>query len=255
MKSYNEIADELFLRRDKYFKEKERRRKIIYKVCTAAGCFAVCGVLVLGAYFNHQIISQGEFSPIDSSITDGKDNGDGISNGNAVSVPISNSSIKVTGEEIKDEEVKEYFQENKDRIISVYSDDNEDENSIKISDQGYFHITYTEDDENNFEIKQNYRDYLVYSERELVGIVTLYKEKGKIYDTPSVGGKWFENYDAFLKSHTGEKLLYIYVGMTEIIITPDNTCYNPLGLDVTSCFEGIENPYDTFFNEKAVFVP
>lgn len=249
MKSYNEIADELFNRRDEYLKKKKRRRKIIYKVCTAVGCFAVCGVLALGVHFNRQTIARGDYLTIYNSTTGDKDNG------NAVSMPISNGDIRVTGEEIRDEEAKEYFQENKEKVLSVYSNENDDGNSIEISDRGYFHITYMEDDEHGFEIRQNYRDYLVYNGRELVGIITLYKEKGKIYDTPSVGGKWFENYDSFLKSHSGEKLLYIYIGMTEIIITPDNLCYNPFGLDIASFFEGIENPYDVFYNEKAVFVP
>ena len=63
------------------------------------------------------------------------------------------------------------------------------------------------------------------------------------------------DYAAFLKAHKGEKLLYVYAGWMEIVITPDGKCYNPQGSDVSAYMEGVENPYAYFYNEAATYTP
>ena len=80
-------------------------------------------------------------------------------------------------------------------------------------------------------------------------------ESGKIFDSPAFGAPWFDEYNNFLCRHKNEKLLYVYAGSVEIVITPENEILNPLGLDAERYFEGVENPYERFYNENAVYVP
>ena len=117
----------------------------------------------------------------------------------------------------------------------------------------------------SFEIRQNYRDYLVYigEEEELAAIITLFKENGELYDTPMFGAAWFEGYGEYLKEHKGEKLIYVYASWYEIIIAPDNTYFNPMGVDynaqglnITSKYlEGVDKPYEVFYHEAATYTP
>lgn len=172
-------------------------------------------------------------------------------------------SIALTGEAITDKEAKAYFEINGNSIISSLASSGTPVDNIKISEKGYSHVYYDGTEGKSFEIRQNYRDYLVYNGDKLIAIITLFKENGEIYNTPMFGAKWFDDYGKYLEEHKEEKLVYVYASFYEIIIAPDNTYFNPmgiddnsLGMDITGIYlDGVENPYDMFYHELATYIP
>lgn len=300
MKDYNEIADSILARRDKYEKaRKEKRKKMI--VFLSAMCCLFVAVLAVGIsrggwrdlktlptltsstqktdnvvtneqdtlslvtnktnVITTQLPVSDEFSEI---LPDGGSNSSG-DGGHLWMIPALpfDRSIKLTGEAITDEEAKIYFEENKISIVSSLSASGVPADSIKILDKGYCHVFYDGTEGKSFEIRQNFRDYLVYNGDDLVAIITLFKENGQIFCTPAFGGAWFKNYGNYLKEHKGEKLVYVYAKFYEIIIAPDNTYFNPLGaddnyvgMDITGEYlEGVDNPYEVFYHELATYTP
>ncbi|MBQ7541751.1 MAG: hypothetical protein IJT44_05620 [Clostridia bacterium] len=162
--------------------------------------------------------------------------------------------VKVVGEKITDAEARAYLMENT-WIGSALAASGVPADNLTYSETGYCHVSYDGVEGKQLELRQNFRDYLAYSDGELVAIITLTKENGRLSATPAFGGPWFSAYDAFLNAHKGEKLLYVYAGFMEIIITPDNRYVNPQGTDVSAYFEGVENPYEYFYNDAATYTP
>ena len=162
--------------------------------------------------------------------------------------------VKITGEKITDAEAKAYFKENT-WIVSALSSSGVPADNLKFSDKGYCHINYDGTEGKQLEVRQNFRDYLVWNSGKLVAIVTLTKENGKISANPAFGGPWFDEYNAFLQKHKGEKLLFVYAGWMEIVITPNGECVNPQGYDMSGYFDGLDNPYEYFYSEAATYTP
>ena len=163
--------------------------------------------------------------------------------------------INVTGEKITDAEAKAYFDENGASITSALAASGVPADNIRISEKGYSHISYDGTEGKQLELRQNFRDYIVYNGDSIVAIVTLCKENGKLYNTPAFGAPWFSAYNSYLNAHKGQKLLYVYAGPWELIIAPDGTYASPNGSDVTSCLEGVKNPYQYFYSEGATYTP
>lgn len=163
--------------------------------------------------------------------------------------------VKATGGKITDEEAQEYLALNKESIASSLSASGVPADNITFSKTGYCHVSYDGTEGKQLEVRENFRDYLVYSGGKLIAIMTVTKENGALSGTPAFGGPWFDDYDKFLGNHKGEKLLYVYAGYMEIIITPDNTCYNHQGKDVTDYLEGVPNPYEYFYSDSATYTP
>ena len=163
--------------------------------------------------------------------------------------------VKVVGEKITDAEAKAYLAENT-WVGSALAASGVSFEDITYSDTGYCHVSYDGTEGKQLELRQNFRDYLAYSESgKLIAIITLTKENGKLSASPAFGGPWFSEYNAFLNAHKGEKLLYVYAGWMEIIITPNNQYVNPQGTDVSAYLEGVENPYEYFYNDAATYTP
>lgn len=162
--------------------------------------------------------------------------------------------VKVVGEKITDAEALAYLQENT-WIGSALAASGVQTEDITYSKAGYCHVSYDGAEGKPLEVRQNFRDYLAYSGGKLIAIITVTKENGKLSATPAFGGPWFGDYDAFLRAHKGEKLLYVYAGWMEIIITPNNQYVNPQGTDVSAYFAGVENPYEYFYHEAATYTP
>lgn len=162
--------------------------------------------------------------------------------------------VRAVGEKITDAEALAYLHENT-WIGSALAASGVPAEDITYSDAGYCHVSYDGVEGKPLEVRQNFRDYLAYNDGKLVAIITVTKENGKLSASPAFGGPWFGKYDAFLKGHKGEKLLYVYAGWMEIVITPDGKCYNPQGSDVSSYMEGLENPYAYFYSEAATYTP
>ncbi|MCH5197652.1 MAG: hypothetical protein J1E34_01990 [Oscillospiraceae bacterium] len=160
----------------------------------------------------------------------------------------------ITGEPLSDEEAAIYFSENMQSLISSLSSSGVETDNIVISEKGYCHVNVSASDP--LEIKVNFRDYLVYNGSSLVAIVTLYKENGEIFSTPSFGAPWFSTYNDFLQAHKGQNLVYIYCGMGEYIITIENQIFSPLGIEIMPEFCTDYFDYYSVFNEGwNVYVP
>lgn len=293
MKNYNEIAENILSRRDKYEEVQRIKRKKMIRVSSFISCVVL--IVVIGTViWQDGWLEQNSLPIVNSSSQEGNNvettnnstqektnnpttvptteqttqpkdefppDGGNISSGSDVidglfipALPF-NKEIKLTGEEITDAEAQEYFNKNKYSIVGSLSASGVYSDSIKISDEGYCHITYNGEEGKSFEVRRNSRDYLVYNGDELVAIITLYKENGEIFNTLSFGAKWFDDYNSYLQKHKGENLVYAYVGWFEIIIAPDNTYYNPMGLDVSPYLESVDNPYEMFYHEAIVYTP
>ena len=167
-----------------------------------------------------------------------------------------NLEIVATGETVTDEEAKAYFAERKASLASALSASGVPADNIRIGEKGYSHVCYNGYEGERLEARENFRDYLVYNGDTLIAIVTLTKENGTISDTLSLGAPWFADYSAFLKTHRGEELVFVYAKWTEIILTPDGGMYSPLAGVLPEVFmEGIEDPYHLFYHPSAVYVP
>lgn len=182
---------------------------------------------------------------------------DSVGGGNWFCIPAfpSGNKIDYVGEKLTDEEARVYFLENKNSIVSALSSSGVSADRIQIKEKGYSHISYTGKKNENLTVTQNFRDYLVYNGNELIAIITLVKENGKIYDTPSFGGAWYSDFNKLLNSHKGEELVFVYVNQVEIVVAPDGTYKSPLGIDSSGYFDGIENVYDRLYCPEAVYVP
>ncbi|MBQ6467023.1 MAG: hypothetical protein IJJ61_03700 [Clostridia bacterium] len=171
------------------------------------------------------------------------------------SVVGAKSGVAETGEKITDAEAKEYLEKNKTSIASSLSASGVPAENLTFSEKGYSHVSYDGTEGKQLEVRENFRDYLAYNNGKLVAIITVTKDNGRLSSTPAFGGPWFDDYNNFLQTHKGEKLLYVYAGFMEIIITPDNKCYNPQGSDVSDYLQGVDNPYEYFYTESATYVP
>lgn len=167
-----------------------------------------------------------------------------------------NREIVTTGEKITDEEAAAYFAERKGSLAQSLGASGVAADNIRISEKGYCHACYSGLEGERLEVRENFRDYLVYNGETLVAIVTLYKENGKFYDTPSFGAPWFNDYAAFLREHRGEELVYVYAGLAEIILLPDGGMYSALsGIVPEYYMEGTEDPYHVFYHPSDVYIP
>lgn len=293
MKSYDETTNNLLERRNKYNEAQRIKKKNMIRITSALSCFIVVAVLGLGVWqggwfdfkslpianpstqegnniestgnhttqentTNQTTVSTTEqptsIQNTEAPTDEGSPSGGNIGGWFIPALP-ADREIKVTGEVITDEEAKEYFRKNQNSIVSALTSSGVSSNSIKISDKGYGHVNYNGEEGKSFEVRQNYRDYLVYDGNKLIAIITLWKENGEIFDTPSFGAKWFNDYNEYLQNHAGEKLVYAYAGWLEIIIAPDNTYFNPMGHDVSAYLEGIDKPYEMFYHETATYTP
>ncbi|MBR6313454.1 MAG: hypothetical protein IKR49_02300 [Clostridia bacterium] len=164
-------------------------------------------------------------------------------------------SIQYTGEAITDAEAAAYFKENT-WLQSALGASGVDASGTRFAEHGYCHVSYDGTEGKSFEVRQNFRDYLVWNGKgDLIAIVTLTKENGQLSATPAFGAPWFESYQRFLKLYAGQPLVFVYAGWMELVITPDEGVYNPQGTDVSRYLEGIENPYEIFRCDAATYVP
>lgn len=250
MKNSKEMVDSLFERRERYIAERKEKRKRTLKI--SASVLSVCLVAALGI----GLWQTGLFStPTQTGEETGK-SGD-IEGGYSVTETIKPSSNKISfvGEKITDEEAKEYFNANYGSIKSSLSSSGVSTKNMKISDTGYCHINYENTPNNELTVRQDFRDYLVYSGDNLVSVITLTKENGTLHSTPTFGGVWLNDYNEFLKAHAGEELIFLYGSNTEIVIAPDGSYSSTAGYDVSGALDWVENPYEWFYNGSVVFIP
>lgn len=164
------------------------------------------------------------------------------------------NGIKYTGEKITDEEARRYF-ENNSSIKSSLIASGIDAGNMRISERGYSLISYMGVVDENFELKQNFRNYFVYNGDRIVAIITLYKENGKLYDSPAFGGEWFNYLTDLFAEYKGKEIVFLLAGNAEFAITSDGKIHSYLGYDSKSYFEGVDNLYEKIYCPEAVYVP
>lgn len=162
-----------------------------------------------------------------------------------------NVCIKLSGTEywLESEEAYTYLMEKYDEIKYSLISSGVDAQNMVISPNGYSHFR-TEDNT----VPVNWRDFLVYNDGELIAILTVSKgeipgETGPHYNV-AFGGPWFKQYNDFLMAHKGEKLVYLYIGTTEAVITPDNKIYRTGDLSEVEDLKA-DFDYYSFFDQKA----
>lgn len=277
MKNSNEMVNSLFERRDIYIAEQNAKRKSTLKIAVSVCSLCLVALAGFGVWKSGtgaaKSAIQPSGTPSTAQIDNGKNDipttntpqnetpsvdGDGIGYGvGGFMIPAlpQNNNITFTGEKITDDEAKAYFSENYVSIVGAFLANGVSADNIKISEHGYCHISYDGTEGKGLEVRQNFRDYLVYNGDSLIAIMTLTKENGEISNTPSFGAPWFDSYNKYLQNHAGQELIYVYAANTEIVIAPDGSYVNPIGYDVSDYLNPVKNPYEWFYNENAVFVP
>lgn len=167
----------------------------------------------------------------------------------------ASEKLDVTGERLTDEEAGLYLEKNKETIGSSLSSSGVAADNIRFSEKGYYHLNYNGAEGKPLELKENFRDYLVYNGNKLIAIITLIKENGKVTDSIAFGAPWFDSFNKKLIAHKGEKLIFVWAANAEIIIAPDGSYFSSAGNDVSHYMEGLENPYEFFFTDLAVYIP
>ncbi|MBQ7595457.1 MAG: hypothetical protein IJU45_02195 [Clostridia bacterium] len=189
----------------------------------------------------------------------GGDNLSGGSGGNNPYIPVvpANREIVATGEKITDSEAAKHLAENKKSIASALNASGVNADNIRFSEKGYCHVSYYGKEGEQLEVRENFRDYLAYNGDELIAVITLVKENGRLYNTPAFGAPWFKEYNDILKSCKGKELLYIYAGFAEIILTPDGKILAPSGSGINPeiYMQGIKDPYHVFYHPSAIYIP
>ena len=245
MKSSEEMMSSLLARREEYLDAKKIRQKKLLR--TAVPVMALCLALVGFVVWRSGSAASGPA---------GKSGEGEIAEGGQMGLnqPPQDNALNFTGEKLTDEEAKAYFEENSTWIANALKESGVQVSDFTIKEEGCAHIKY-EGEGKALEVRQNFRDYLAYSGGKLVAIITLVKEDGKLYATPAFGGPWFDSYNEFLKAHAGQKLIYLYYGITEVVLLPDGSAVNPIGYSVQQYFGWVKNPYEWFYNEDIIFVP
>ena len=103
----------------------------------------------------------------------------------------------------------------------------------------------------------DWKQFNAYDGEKLVAIIDLCKDSNGIHHYIAFGGLWFDEYNALLKSHSGEELVMIYVGDVQAFVTPDNEVICVLHDDdhfKESIKEG-KDYYHYFKQEQNTFVP
>lgn len=160
-------------------------------------------------------------------------------------LPATNAVI-VTGEGFTDAEAQAYLAEHLPWYSEALREAGEQITELRVEGDGYSHLCYGDGQYQHLELRQNFRDYLLYDGDRLVAVVALAKENGTIYDTMSFGSDWFDEYDAFLKTHDSERLVWLYAGRYEIILAPNGSAISPAGLDTASYLRELEDTYAWF---------
>lgn len=299
MKTYNEMADEVFRIGDERIRQKKKNRAKAIVSVVAVAVVAVSAVTLKNALkpgekkkYEPEFLSEKNITSADSdecsvpykNITN-NDKSDTVTayskpynpeksdrywDGNEANsndrtsyggssqffIPAfpQKNGIKYTGEKITDEEARRYF-ENNSSIKSSLIASGVDVGDMKISEHGYSLISYMGVIDECLELKQNFRNYFVYNGDRIVAIITLYKENGKLYETPAFGGEWFNYLTELFKEYKGQKIVFLLAGNAEFAVTADGKIHSYVGYDSKAYFDGVDNLYEKIYCPEAVYVP
>lgn len=225
--------------------KKNRRRWPV----AAAACFTVLVSAIVVCLLLTRTPDDGHRLPADSKAPVVNDGGAGGS----INM-IAESVLTGTDSPLGDEEGRSLLEV---RMVSIKNDlsaSGVPANALRISSKGYSHMRT---DESGNEMAVNVRDYLLYNNGDLVSIATVIKHDDFISYNLMFGGEWFESYDAILREYEGKELVYLYVGDTEAIVTPDNKVLSTQGIDLSDEIdaENADKYYSFFKREENTYVP
>ena len=249
----------------KYAKNKKKTLspRIIIPVAACAALLAVT-VIVTGTVLSRakDVKTEDTFDSATTTVDP-----DGLSGeGGGFNVPLTPvSDILFRGADLSDGEGYAYLCENYGSIKSSLSASGVNVSDMKISEHGFRHIkcerTASADNEETldltvYSVNQGFRDYLIYNGDTLVSIVTVTKdEDGRMGSSISFGADdYYRSFDRFIKQNAGKETIFLYVGMTEVILTKDLAPFS-VAHDVSPLFENINDPFDAFYSEAVVYVP
>ncbi len=266
MKNSDEMTNSILSRRDRYFEEKAKKKKVYTKIIAGVSGACLVAAITIGIFSSGLFMSVpgtasniGDYTlPPGENVPENIDDGTGAGGyyeQNGVLIPIlpENNRITYNGEVITDDEVKEFL--DTDAVASTLRASGIPADDIRISEKGYCHVSYGGPAGSSLVINRNFRDYPVYNGDDLVSVITMTKEGGVLHDNTSFGGSYFESFNDYLKDHRGQAVLFLYAGNVEIAISPDGTWVSTAGLDVSMYLTGINEPYKWFYDESAVYTP
>ena len=209
MKTTQEIAAKAFATRDRQIKKKKQRMRLA----------ALAAVLLLsggGLFFG--LHGQKAFEKDSSGFGTDKQ---------TVWSRVVKKGIRLEGEALSEEEGDAFLREHREALIGQLGAMGVSFKAPRFSENGYGHLSLSE---SGAVLKQNWRDYLLYDGEQLKAVYTLMKENGILRALPTWGGDWLPDYAAFLKTHSGEELVYLYLeGGKELILLPDGRAFTPDG--------------------------
>lgn len=235
----------------KYAENKKRTARVRIAVPAAACAALAAGAGISGAVLfrkSTDIISETEIGQ-----TDGTDkSGDGLFDFTAQLLP--DVKIELCGASLGDAEGRAYLCENEGSVKSSLLASGVPVGDMRISEHGYRHINCGSG--SRCFINLGFRDYLIYSGDELISVVTVTKDDdGRMGLSVSFGAdEYYRSLDGFLSSHRGEKMIFLYAGSLEVILTESSEPFCA-GHDAAALFEDVTDPYERFYNDEAVFTP
>ena len=173
----------------------------------------------------------------------------------------SDRSIVLKGDPITDEEADAFFEENRELLTNMIDSRGFPTDDLQFNKKGFHHISYEGREGESLTIYLSKRTYLIYNRDEFVAKITLFRvnESGEYKIHYAFGYFGDTNLESFLNAHQGEKLLFFYANPVEIVMAPDGSVMNPTGIVnqdyVAQYFEDIDHPYETLYNELAVYIP
>lgn len=156
---------------------------------------------------------------------------------------LMNFCVKLQGEMLTPTEGADYIKKNAvSNASALRADPIIGPGELQFSTVGYRHLTYSE--EEGLFVNTAFMDYPVFRNGQVIAVVTVYKDNGKVYGCPAYGGPGLAQLNKALDADPDSDVVFIYYGeCPEAFITKDNTFYfNPVSIPVVK-----GNDYYSFF--------
>ena len=160
-------------------------------------------------------------------------------------------AVTFTGENFR-AEAEAYLRDRAEGIKNELAASGVAVTDFRVDPNAYCHLRLTDA---GAEIDRSWLDALCYSGDEVVAILSLHWEDGKIYCTPAFGGPWFPAFSAFLRENRGEGLRFLWIGNLEFVVSPSGVV-NPMGYEIyPEALVGLQNPYLALDYDEITYTP
>ena len=236
------------------YREKKKKTKYVRLIVPVTACAALAAV---GVGITSAVLMQKVPDKSSETSFEYADGNKDISGGGSLSPlsPSKNILLYCADAVLTDEEGYVYLRENEASIKNSLTASGVPVNDMRISEHGYRHINCDDTLEYYF-INLGFREYIIHDGEKPVSTVTVTKDPdGFISCSVSFGAdEYYRALDDLIKHNKGGKMIFLYVGSLEIILTENS---DPLCLtcDVSELFRNIPDPFGRFCIEEAVFTP